>query len=124
MHNLNVLENARRQMRVHLYPVDKLTLRILHFHIMSCGWWWCCTFTCLPILYLCLYLTALSYSTSLAYMMSVYIQINSRTKQETARCCLFPLAVCLVPKFLSPNFTIHLSHQIFCLMHGELNIGK
>ena len=101
MHNLNVLENARRQMRVHLYPVDKLTLRILHFHIMSCGWWWCCTYTCLPILYLCLYLTALSYSTSLAYMMSVYIQINSRTKQETARCCFFSLAVFSSKIFLS-----------------------
>ena len=123
MHNLNVLENARRQMRVHLYPVDKLTLRILHFHIMSCGWWWCCTFTCLPILYLCLYLTALSYSTSLAYMMSVYIQINSRTKQETARCRFF-VWVCLVLKFLSLNFTIHLSYQILCLMHGTLNIDK
>ena len=32
--------------------------------------------------------------------------------------------MCLVPKFLSPNFNIHLSHQIFCLMHGALNVGK
>ena len=24
----------------------------------------------------------------------------------------------------SPNFTIHLSHQIFCLMHGVLNVCK
>ena len=32
--------------------------------------------------------------------------------------------LCLVPKFFSPNFTIHLSHQIFCLMHGALNVGK
>ena len=34
------------------------------------------------------------------------------------------LRLCLVPKFLSPNFTIHLSHQIFYLMHGVLNIDK
>jgi len=32
--------------------------------------------------------------------------------------------LCLVLKFLSPNFTIHLSHQIFCLMHRALNVGK
>ena len=32
--------------------------------------------------------------------------------------------VCLVPKFLSPNFTIHLSHQISYLMYGGLNVGK
>ena len=31
---------------------------------------------------------------------------------------------CVVPTFLSPNFTIHLSHQIFYLMHGALNIDK
>ena len=32
--------------------------------------------------------------------------------------------LCLVPKFLSLNFTIHLSHQIFYLMHGALNVDK
>ena len=32
--------------------------------------------------------------------------------------------LCLVSKFLSPNFTIYLSHQISCLMHEALNIGK
>ena len=37
---------------------------------------------------------------------------------------LFPNGLCLVQKILSPNFTIHLSHQIFCLMHGALNVGK
>ena len=30
--------------------------------------------------------------------------------------------LCVVLKFLSPNFTIHLSHQIFYLIHGVLNI--
>ena len=34
------------------------------------------------------------------------------------------LAVHLVPKFISLNFTIYLSHQIFCLMYETLNIGK
>ena len=32
--------------------------------------------------------------------------------------------LCLVLKIFSPNFTIHLSHQIFCLMHRALNVGK
>ena len=30
----------------------------------------------------------------------------------------------LFPKFLSLNFTIHLSHQISCLIYGVLNVGK
>jgi hypothetical protein len=34
------------------------------------------------------------------------------------------LLVCLVPKFLFPNFTIYLSHQIFCLIHKVLNVNK
>jgi len=38
--------------------------------------------------------------------------------------CQDKVGLCLVPKFLSPNFTIHLSHQIFCLMYGALNVGK
>ena len=32
--------------------------------------------------------------------------------------------LCLVAKSLNPNFTIHLSHQIFCLMDEVLNIDK
>ena len=32
--------------------------------------------------------------------------------------------LCLVSKFFSPNFTIYLSHQIFCLIYRVLNIGK
>jgi len=32
--------------------------------------------------------------------------------------------LCSLPKFLSPNFTILLSHQIFYLMHGALNVDK
>ena len=35
-----------------------------------------------------------------------------------------PPWLCLVAKYFSPNFNIHLSHQIFCLIHGVLNIGK
>jgi len=33
-------------------------------------------------------------------------------------------ALCLVQKFLSPNFTIHLLYQISYLMHGALNVDK
>ena len=32
--------------------------------------------------------------------------------------------LCLVSNFLSPNFTIHLSHQISYLIHGALNVDK
>ena len=32
--------------------------------------------------------------------------------------------LCLGLKFLPPNFTIHLSHQIFYLMYGVLNVDK
>ena len=39
-------------------------------------------------------------------------------------CFLSFLGLCLVLKFLSLNFTIHLSHQIFYLIHGVLNVGK
>ena len=34
------------------------------------------------------------------------------------------LRLYLVAKSFSPNFTIHLLHQIFCLMHGVLNVNK
>ena len=30
----------------------------------------------------------------------------------------------VLPKFLTPNFTIHLSHQIFYFIHGVLNVDK
>ena len=32
--------------------------------------------------------------------------------------------LCLVLKFLSPNFIIYLSHQIFYFMYGALNVDK
>ena len=43
---------------------------------------------------------------------------------KVAKPCAVFNALCLVPKFLYLNFTIYLSHQIFCLMYGVLNVSK
>ena len=47
-----------------------------------------------------------------------------RTSWKKLLANICSLRLCLVLKFLSPNFTIYLSHQIFCLMHGALNVVK
>ena len=58
------------------------------------------------------------------YMLSSFSEFGDASSTSPQKEVSNLLGLCSLPKFLSPNFTIHLSHQIFYLMHGALNVDK